>query len=466
MSSDQGDAPRPDGSGDQAPGLPWVDPPAEPGDTTWAARPTEPVPPAPTVVPDAETARVAEQPTSVDPQLPPPVAPGWGTPGGAPAAPGWSSPAPPPPGPAYGAPPPPAPAYGGYPPPGAPAYVPGQQLPGVAGWGAVPQAPKPGVIPLRPLGVGEILDGAISYMRRDPKTVLGISAIIAAAIALLQLLLYGSFSTLFDRILTDPAFTSPGSGAEPDSSAIAGALGGLGGVAVLVVVVTFLLNTLATGMLTTAMGRAVLGRPVSTSDVWQRARKRFWPLVGLTLLIGLIVGVVVAVGFGLALLVGVGVGQSDTGGGVFLGFVIAIATIVVGVWLSIRFLLAPVALILENVGPTTSIRRSMALVKGAWWRTFGIYLLASIIAYIVAQVLAIPFSFLAGIIGGLQSSGDAAANPFTPAVSIASALGTLVSQIVVIPFTAGIVALLYIDRRIRREALDIELARAAGVPGA
>ena len=31
-------------------------------------------------------------------------------------------------------------------------------LPGVTGWGAVPQAPKPGVIPLRPLGVGEILD--------------------------------------------------------------------------------------------------------------------------------------------------------------------------------------------------------------------------------------------------------------------------------------------------------------------
>lgn len=51
-------------------------------------------------------------------------------------------------------------------------------------------------------------------------------------------------------------------------------------------------------------------------------------------------------------------------------------------------------------------------------------------------------------------------------VAISASLGTLVSQIVVIPFTAGIVALLYVDRRIRREALDIELARAAGVPGA
>jgi hypothetical protein len=29
------------------------------------------------------------------------------------------------------------------------------------------------------------------------------------------------------------------------------------------------------------------------------------------------------------------------------------------------------------------------------------------------------------------------------------------------PFTAGVVALLYIDQRIRREALDLSLARAA-----
>ncbi|MFN8147741.1 MAG: hypothetical protein U0R76_09780 [Candidatus Nanopelagicales bacterium] len=484
MSPDEG-ADRPEGYDGEAPG--WPRPEESTADTTWAARPTEPVPPAPTVVPDAETTRVGEQPTSIDPTVPPPAAPAppppaapaWGAPTPAPA-PDWSTPTPPAPAPGgYGAPPPPggyaapppvAPGWSSPPgavgPPVAPPYVPGQPLPGVAGWGAVPQAPKPGVIPLRPLGVGEILDGAISYMRRDPKTVLGISAVIAAAIALLQLLLYGSFSTLFDRILTDPAFTNPGSGAEPNTSALAGALGGLGGVAVLVVVVTFLLNTLATGMLTTAMGRAVLGRPVSTSDVWQRARKRFWPLVLLTLLIGLIITAVVGVGFLITGLIAFGIGQGDAGGAVFLAVILVLATIVVTVWLSVRMLLAPVALILESVGPVVSIKRSFALVKGAWWRTFGIYLLATIIAYIVAQVLTIPFSFIGGIIGGVQASGGATANPFTPVVAISASLGTLVSQIVVIPFTAGIVALLYVDRRIRREALDIELARAAGVPGA
>ena len=303
-------------------------------------------------------------------------------------------------------------------------------------------------------------------MRRDPKTVLGISAIIAAAIALLQLLLFGSFATLFDRLLTDPAITNPGSGAEPNTGLIAGGIAGLGGVALLVTVVTFLLNVLATGMLTTAMGRAVLGRPVSTSDVWQRARKRFWPLLGLTLLVGLAVGAVAMGGVGIAVLLGVLVGQASAGLGILVGFLVGLAAVLATVWLTIQLLLAPVALILENVGITTSMSRSFRLVKGAWWRTFGIYLLASILGYIVAQVLTLPFSFIGGLLGGAQASSTDLANPFTFVTALAGSLGTLVSQTIVIPFTAGIVALLYIDRRIRREALDIELARAAGVPGA
>jgi hypothetical protein len=345
-------------------------------------------------------------------------------------------------------------------------YAPGAGLPGVVGWGAVPLAPKPGVIPLRPLGIGEILDGAISYIRRDPKTVLGISAIIASAIALLQMGLYASFATVFDRLLTDPAITNPGpSTGEPDLSGLTNGLGALGGVAFVVIVISFLLNVLATGMLTTAMGRAVLGRPVSTSDVWTRARRRFWPLLGLTLLVGLVVGLTATVGLALAVGLGLLLGQVNVGLGVLVGLALGLVAMLATVWLSVTLLLAPVALVLEDVGVATSMRRSARLVRGAWWRTFGIYLLATIIAYVVAQVLTVPFSLAGTVVGTVGSSGDVA-NPFTLASSIAGALGTLVSQTVVIPFTAGIVALLYIDRRIRREALDIELARAAGAPGA
>src|SRR5262245_61916180 len=52
------------------------------------------------------------------------------------------------------------------------------------GWGV----PKPGVIPLRPLGLGEILDGAISTMRAHPRVILGVSAIVATISQLLTTL--------------------------------------------------------------------------------------------------------------------------------------------------------------------------------------------------------------------------------------------------------------------------------------
>ena len=440
--------------------------PSEEAPTTWTPQPpTLPVEPAPTVTPESPTDPRPPTPTSVDPvpapapqsappawstPTPPPVAPSWTTP----TAPSTSPPPPPPPG-QFGAVPPPgqygAPAYGSY---GVP------PMPGVAGWGAVPVAPKPGVIPLRPLGVGEILDGAISYMRRDPKTVLGISALIAAASALLQFVAYASLGRWFDSLLT---VSSGGSGSvgEADMNRLVSGFVSLAGVVLLVAAVTFLLSVLATGMLTTAMGRAVLGQHVSPGEVWQRARERFWPLLGLTLLIGLVLGVAATGGVLLAVMLGVVLEQAANGLGVLVGVLLGLAAVLATIWLGIKLLLAPVALVLEGVGPTTAMRRSYRLTGGAWWRTFGIYVLASIIAGIVAQVITIPFTVVGGLGSVATSSG---ANPFTTGQAFVTALATLVSQTVVVPFSAGIVALLYIDRRIRREGLDIELARAAGVP--
>src|ERR671918_262293 len=72
-----------------------------------------------------------------------------------------------------------------------------------------PAAVKPGVIPLRPLGVGEILDGAVTTIRRNPGPMLGLSAIVAIVTQLLGL---GIGWWLFDQ--TDEVALSPT--ADPD----------------------------------------------------------------------------------------------------------------------------------------------------------------------------------------------------------------------------------------------------------
>ena len=107
---------------------------------------------------------------------------GWARPGEEQAPPAWT----PPQGWAPQQPPPYVPpGQQPYVPPGQQPYVPPGQAQG--GWGPPPGAfrpppppPKPGIIALRPLGVGEILDGAISAIRGYPRMMLGLSAVVAA----------------------------------------------------------------------------------------------------------------------------------------------------------------------------------------------------------------------------------------------------------------------------------------------
>lgn len=84
----------------------------------------------------------------------------------------WTPPGPTGAGPTGAGPTAPPPRPGAHTPPQGPGWGGSWQGPG---WGGPPPAAKPGVIPLRPLGVGEILDGAVSTMRAHWRTVLGIT---------------------------------------------------------------------------------------------------------------------------------------------------------------------------------------------------------------------------------------------------------------------------------------------------
>ena len=80
----------------------------------------------------------------------------------------------------------------GYPPPGYyghPGYPPpGYGYPPSGYPGAVAQPLKPGIIPLRPLTLSEIYNGAVAYVRMNPKATLGMTAIVVVAAQVLVLL--------------------------------------------------------------------------------------------------------------------------------------------------------------------------------------------------------------------------------------------------------------------------------------
>lgn len=392
--------------------------------------------------------------------------PGWATPGSAPSdgqetgiprpsAPvdgsgpaGQWSPAQPPPGQWS---PPSAPGSG----PGAPPPAPGWGgMPQGHGWGHPPTAAKPGVIPLRPLGVGEILDGAVSTMRTHWRTVLGISLTVSVIAQILVILVQRYL--LPEQKSVDPNAT----GAEALRQASESAQSQLinSGPATLIGMFATLVTT---SVLTVVVSRSVLGRGVTLSEAWSEARPRILPLLGLTLLLSLMSAAIMGAGLLPGLLLAEGAGGLAL---TFLGFLASCAVVL---WLMIRFILAAPALMLERQPVLAALRRSAKLVRGTWWRTFGILALTYLLVLVLTLIIAIPFGVIAVSLdsNGLSEFLNGSPTDFGWPFLIVTGIGEVIVSTLVYPFTAGVMALLYIDQRIRREALDLELARAAGVPG-
>lgn len=334
------------------------------------------------------------------------------------------------------------PAYGGAPPYGAPAGA----APGPApygGWGPRPPELKPGVVPLRPLGLGELLDGAVGILRRYPKPALGLSALVALASTLINILLV---LTAFDPFLSLDQATLENGDVEQLDGAIGGAIAGGG----LSAVVTLLSSVVLSGVITVVVGKAVLGQPLTPGDAWRAARPHLLKLVGLALLVGLVVGLVGLV------LAGIGVGLIAAGGApaALIGVPLILAGVAGAVYLYIRLSLAPCALVLERIGVRSSMSRSSVLAKGDWWRIFGILVLTSIIASSIGFVLQLPFQ-AAGFAGAFSGA------TLSDTALVLSSIGSGLALLLTAPFSAGVQALLYVDRRMRAEGLDVTLAAAA-----
>ncbi|MFF3289871.1 glycerophosphoryl diester phosphodiesterase membrane domain-containing protein [Streptomyces sp. NPDC003023] len=320
------------------------------------------------------------------------------------------------------------------------------------GWGRPPAA-KPGVIPLRPLGVGEILDGAVSTMRAHWRTVLGVTITLSVVSQIC--------SILVERYLLpeppdiDPNATPEETLAQSVDSLQASLLAM--GPALLIVVIGTLLTI---ALLTVVISRSVLGRPVTLAEAWNEARPRLPHLLGLTLLLPAGSAAIMTVGVLPGILIG--------GAGVLLSVLGGLAAVAVVVWLWVRFTLASPALVLERQGVFTSLRRSAKLVQGAWWRIFGISLLTVLLTFVVSMVIAIPFTIIAFAADGGVAVGDfftGKSPEFGWPFLIITGIGSVIASSITYPISAGVTVLLYVDQRIRREALDLELARAAGLPG-
>ena len=382
---------------------------------------------------------------------------GWGgptqpsAPVGQPSAPAYGQPAPP-----YG-----QPQYGqpdgqqqyGQPAYGQPAAPYGQQQWGQQQWGQPSgqqqwgyQAPKPGVVPLRPLGLGELLDGAVAIVRRYPRPTLGLAAIIALVTTLANIALVAFAFRPFLEL--DEAAIEAG-----DTDAILGALGPAAVGFTVTALLAVLGGTLMTGAITAVVGKAVLGEPLSFGETWKQVRGQFPRLLALALLV-----ILICTGIMVIAAVICGVLIAIDGYLAFVGVPLVLASIGAALYVYYRLALAPCVLVLERTGVLPSMRRSGILVKGDWWRVFGILLLTAFIAGVVGQIVQVPFAILGT--GGFSGVVDPGAELFGVRYLTMTALGQGLAATLITPFSAGVLALLYVDRRMRAEGLDVALAAA------
>jgi hypothetical protein len=324
--------------------------------------------------------------------------------------------------------------------------APAQPGPWQPAWGAALPAHKPGIIALRPLSLGDIVEASFACLRRSPRTFLGL-ALLTSLVVLLAIGVLGLVGYLLVTLLEGG-----------DAVELFLALGLTSSVAALLFLSSATSIALS-GILAYPVGEAVLGRNASMGETWRRTRRHLPRLVGLCAV--LVVPPTVVFGLVLALTV-----WGFTGGAPALGALGIVALLCLAlalVWLSIRLVLAPAALVLENLGVVGSLRRSWRLTPGLFWRTFAILFVSSMLISVVQYVLSFAVQLGAIVLGVALDSmvGGPDAEAVAGLVVVgASVLGGLLSGVLTQPFLAAVVALLYTDARIRKEGFDLALARA------
>ncbi len=349
-----------------------------------------------------------------------------------------------------------APSGGGYAPaPGA--------VPPAAGW---TPPPKPGLIPLRPIEFGTVLGASFQVLRRNPRPTFGAALLLNALVVFL--------STGISTVIVVSGFERASRASLADSDTIFAGTIALALVATLLAVgISIVAQALLQGVISIEVSRATLGEKLTLRQLIELGRGRWWALIGWTALLGLAVaaafGVLIALSLGFFI---VGDPVAIAGGVIFL-IVGILGLAVVSVWIGMMLAFVPAAIIIERLPLGTAVRRSWRLVRGAFWRILGTLLLVSVMVNIAASVVTTPFQLAATFAAPLVNPAGEVQTDLTVflvlnlvVVGITAVVGAIGAVL-----TTAATSLLYIDRRMRTEGLDLELQRyvelrATGAAGA
>lgn len=269
--------------------------------------------------------------------------------------------------------------------------------------------------PLQPMNFTDILDGMFSLYRSHFRLFLKIVAVyfvLEFGIALI----FGYFTTL----------------AAPSAIVL------MSGFAL---IATAVISILVPAGLMYASAHVYLSREITPETALQRAWQRFWTYLGSAIVWAFVV----------------------------VGLAVTIIGIPFSIYFSVRWGLYSLPVLFEGATARNALRRSTELVKGNWWRIFGIMLAISLISFMIYFILEASSGFLLSWMGVAEAEEptellDTFRQLFVPTLSEIGWFSYVVRRLVslsISAFTMPIGAigstLLYFDLRIRKEAFDIEM---------
>ena len=297
-------------------------------------------------------------------------------------------------------------------------------------------------IPMRPLGFGEIVDGAVQLYRRD-FALYFLIVLVCGLPEYVLLVLWNPFEALESA---QAVADDPGASAETILSMFAQ----LGRV-FLLSLVGLILGWFAGLSLTVAMARRIDERPASLGSAFGGGLRRVTKTAPASILAALIFVVMMAVVWLLAIFVFVGSALAGPPALAVAGllFSIALALIVIAFWFAGTFAIFP-AVVVENRSGMDALERSFSLCRGGWLRVIGIMT----VALIISSAPGMAITALTGAWDLFLSPGEVATvNPTRQ--WILNTANLLVTPLT-LPFLVGCVMMLFHDRRVRREGYDLE----------
>jgi hypothetical protein len=292
---------------------------------------------------------------------------------------------------------------------------------------------RTGPLPLHPMTLSDVLDGAFKLLKANARTVVTVTALFVVPIRLvaayLQRDVLGGQGIV--TVIRDPSTNRVATDSAGNGQLVATAVG---------LLATVLVLPFVAGAVSRVVSASYLGDQLEPGPALAAAGRRWWSLTASWFLVHLCeFGL-----WGLAAVAVLALGD----GGIAAAVVLGLAGIPVALAAMTLFVAVAPAVVVEELGPIRGLRRSASLLRRRFWGVLGIALLGGLLASVLGSVLGVVPQTVGLLIGGRHGGW------------VLIGVGGILASLVTVPLVAIISTLVYFDGRIRHEGFDLHVIAA------